>query len=146
MPIKQSFTDNPAYKTEIVQVIWVYETLIVGVVCNTIRCQLEKTIVRVEHRPRQLDEEVSSQTASVYTCLTHEVDMQTSFKITRWFLAKLCVRLRENLFSSDLDTGRVPMKSFFFHFVNLFPEESSLVLKIQQIWHRLDEGAQRKGV
>lgn len=59
MSIKQSFTDNPAYKTEIVQVIWVDETLIVGVVCDTIRRQFEKTVVGVEHRPGQLDEEVS---------------------------------------------------------------------------------------
>lgn len=130
MTIKQCFPDNTANKTEIVEVVWVDEALIVGVIRNTVRSQFEKTVVRVKHRPGQFNEEVSRQTASINTCLAHKVYMQASFKITRWFLAKLGVRFSENLFSSDLDTGGVPVKSFFLHFVNLFSKESSLVLKI----------------
>ena len=59
MAVIEGLTYDSTHELEVVQVLLVDVTLVVGVVSHTIRCQFEQRVIRVEHCSRQLNEEIS---------------------------------------------------------------------------------------
>ena len=81
MPIKESLANDPAHKTEVVQMLGVDVTLVVRVVGDTVLSELKQAVVRVKHSPRQLDEEVTSEAACINTSLPYELYVESAFQV-----------------------------------------------------------------
>jgi hypothetical protein len=81
MPIKESLANDPAHKTEVVQMLGVNVTLVVRVVGDTVLSELKQAVVRVKHSSGQLDEKVTCEAACINTSLPYKLYVESAFQV-----------------------------------------------------------------
>jgi hypothetical protein len=61
--------------------LWIYVALSIWIVSNSIRSQVEKTVVWIEHGPRQLNKEISCKSASILPSFSGKVNVKIPLEL-----------------------------------------------------------------
>lgn len=112
--------------------------LLVGIVADPIRCQFEKTVVRIKHCSRKLYEEISCKSTSISTSLALEIYIHLSFHFSGTFVSKRSIWLHKNLLPPNWNS-ETGSSLVFFQFVNFFPKELFFVLKVEHVGHNFNQ-------
>lgn len=141
LTVKDGFAYHAADELEEVQVIRVDVRLTVCVVANTIRCEVEQRVIRIEHGFGQLDPEVSRHARSIDTWLPFERHLRLASQFQGRSIVKLLVGLLEEIASLHVD-GKGALAARLPLLFDLGVEVFALQLEVHQVGHVLDDVGQ----
>ena len=114
--------------------LWINVALSIWIVSNSIRSQVEKTVVWIEHSPRQLNKEISCKSASILPSFSSKVNVKIPLELQGILMVKLGICVSKYVSSLNYKTKTLS-SSFSSHLVKFLFEMNSFVLKIEDVWH-----------
>ena len=102
MAIKNCLSNHTTDEAKEIQMVWIYVWLLIRIISASIVTEIEQSIVWLEHRLWELNEEISSQTTSIYSFFSAISDTQLASKLS----ASLTIELTESILEDVITLNR----------------------------------------